>query len=134
MEMEVMHGLPPVAPVVHHQAIPRGLQSGLPCHRLGSQEETPGKGRLRGVHFRDGGDVGPGDEKDVGGGLGGQVPERQNFLILVNYLSRDLSFHDATEDASILRGGRHVSIRFSCPNQGASCEPETVVRGGLEQA
>ena len=97
VEVEVGHGLPRLLPNVGDHAV--ALQPQLPGHLGDDGEHVAHQGGVVVGHPGHRGDVGLGDDQEVGGRLGVDVVEGVADLVLIDLAGRDLAADNLTEQA-----------------------------------
>jgi hypothetical protein len=103
-------GLAGVCPIVDRQAETVFLKTFVSGDLLGRGVEGPENRQILGLDVHDRGNVLPGDDQDVNGGLGIDVREGINLIILINRCGFDLSSENVTEDTGI-----HIELcHFQC--------------------
>ena len=93
--MEVMDGLAGLLTDVGDDAI--ALQTQLLGDLGDDGEDVSHDGGVVLSHFGHGGDVGLGDDQEMGGSLRVDVVESEADLVLIDFIGRDLPFGDLTE-------------------------------------
>ena len=95
MEMQMLYTLPRLLPDVGDDAV--AVQSQLPGHLGNDLKDVGHRPAVFRRHLGSGGDVGLGDDQEVGGRLGIDVIEGEALLVLIHLVGRDLSRDDLTE-------------------------------------
>jgi hypothetical protein len=107
--MQVEDGLPCIGAVIHDQAaLPGAVFTGEfgaeADHFADERVVFPGKrGRAAEVFF--------GDDQEMGGRLGGDIPEGEDVIILIDFLSGNFTVDDFTENT----GAGHLFLLVYCP-------------------
>lgn len=98
VKVEVGDGFPAIGAVVDDQPVAAFVQLELATHPLGGGEKMAEDGMIfrgnRGVA----GVMFFGDEKDMNGGLWGDIAESQDVIVLVDDIGGDFSIDDALEN------------------------------------
>ena len=104
MHVDVVDLLPAVAVAVHDEAITIFGDARL-AGQLAGHGEHPAKSQLMlGFHVVDGGDQGIGDDQNMGLGLGLNIPECGDQIVLIQDVSRDLFTDDFAENGFLRHG------------------------------
>jgi hypothetical protein len=93
MNVQMEYGLSPIAAGVDDGAIAVG-ESELLGDRLHFNHQVPHEGMIGGGDFRQAGNGLFGDQEDMGGGLGVDVPEGKAQIIFINNVSGDFPADD----------------------------------------
>ena len=87
-----------IGPVIDDEAISCFFELALAGNPLGGDEEMSEEGMILGRNGAVAGMMFFRDEKDVDGGLGGEITEGEDVIILVEDIGRDFAVDDAFED------------------------------------
>ena len=95
--MKVGNGLAAIPAVVDDEAIACFGDPATPGHFRGSHHEVAEEGRIVRAGFADSGDGTLRDQDDMDGGLGLDVPEGEQEVVLENNVCGDVACDDALE-------------------------------------
>ena len=96
--MKVGDGFSTIGAIIDDEAIACFFELALAGNALGGDEEMSEEGMILGRNGAVAGVMFFRDEKDVNGGLGGEITEGEDVIILVEDIGRDLAVDDAFED------------------------------------
>ena len=96
--MKVGDGFSTIGAIIDDEAIAGFFELALAGNALGGDEEMSEEGMLLGGNGAVAGVMFFRDEKDVDGGLGGEITEGEDVIILVKNIGRNLAVDDALED------------------------------------
>ena len=96
--MKVGDGFSTIGAIIDDEAIAGFFELALAGNALGGDEEMSEEGMILGGNGAVAGVMFFRDEKDVNGGLGGEITEGEDVIILVKNIGRNLAVDDAFED------------------------------------
>ena len=96
--MKVGDGFSTIGAIIDDEAIAGFFELALAGNALGGDEEMSEEGMILGGNGAVAGVMFFRDEKDVDGGLGGEITEGEDVIILVKNIGRNLAVDDALED------------------------------------
>ena len=96
--MKVGDGFSTIGAIIDDEAIAGFVELALAGNALGGDEEMSEEGMILGRNGAVAGVMFFRDEKDVNGGLGGEITEGEDVIILVKNIGRNLAVDDAFED------------------------------------
>ena len=96
--MKVGDGFSTIGAIIDDEAIAGFFELALAGNALGGDEEMSEEGMILGRNGAVAGVMFFRDEKDVDGGLGGEITEGEDVIILVKNIGRNLAVDDALED------------------------------------
>ena len=96
--MKVGDGFSTIGAIIDDEAIACFFELALAGNALGGDEEMSEEGMILGGNGAVAGVMFFRDEKDVNGGLGGEITEGEDVIILVKNIGRNLAVDDAFED------------------------------------
>ena len=96
--MKVRDCFSTIGAIIDDKAIACFVELALAGNALGGDEEMSEEGMILGRNGAVAGVMLFRDEKNVNGGLGGEITEGEDVIILVKYIGRDLAVDDAFED------------------------------------
>lgn len=96
--MKVGDGFSTIGAIIDDEAIACFFELALAGNALGGDEEMSEEGMILGGNGAVAGVMFFRDEKDVDGGLGGEITEGEDVIILVKNIGRNLAVDDAFED------------------------------------
>ena len=96
--MKVGDGFSTIGAIIDDEAIACFFELALAGNALGGDEEMSEEGMILGGNGAVAGVMFFRDEKDVNGGLGGEITEGEDVIILVKDIGRNLAVDDAFED------------------------------------
>ena len=96
--MKVGDGFSTIGAIIDDEAIAGFFELALAGNALGGDEEMSEEGMILGGNGAVAGVMFFRDEKDVDGGLGGEITEGEDVIILVKNIGRNLAVDDAFED------------------------------------
>ena len=96
--MKVGDGFSTIGAIIDDEAIAGFFELALAGNALGGDEEMSEEGMILGRNGAVAGVMFFRDEKDVDGGLGGEITEGEDVIILVKNIGRNLAVDDAFED------------------------------------
>ena len=96
--MKVGDGFSTIGAIIDDEAIAGFFELALAGNALGGDEEMSEEGMILGGDGAVAGVMFFRDEKDVDGGLGGEITEGEDVIILVKNIGRNLAVDDAFED------------------------------------
>ena len=96
--MKVGDGFSTIGAIIDDEAIAGFVELALAGNALGGDEEMSEEGMILGGNGAVAGVMFFRDEKDVDGGLGGEITEGEDVIILVKNIGRNLAVDDAFED------------------------------------
>ena len=96
--MKVGDGFSTIGAIIDDEAIAGFFELALAGNALGGDEEMSEEGMILGRNGAVAGVMFFRDEKNVNGGLGGEITEGEDVIILVEDIGRDLAVDDAFED------------------------------------
>lgn len=97
--MKVRDCFSTIGAIIDNKAIACFFELALAGNALGCDEEMSEEGMILGRNGAVAGVMFFRDEKDVDGGLGGEITEGEDVIILVEDIGRDLAVDDAFEDS-----------------------------------
>ena len=96
--MKVGDGFSTIGAIIDDEAIAGFFELALAGNALGGDEEMSEEGMILGGNGAVAGVMFFRDQKDVDGGLGGEITEGEDVIILVKNIGRNLAVDDAFED------------------------------------
>ena len=96
--MKVGDGFSTIGAIIDDEAIAGFFELALAGNALGGDEEMSEEGMILGRNGAVAGVMFFRDEKNVNGGLGGEITEGEDVIILVEDIGRNLAVDDAFED------------------------------------
>ena len=96
--MKVRDCFSTIGAIIDDEAIACFVELALTGNALGGDEEMSEEGMILGRNGAVAGVMFFRDEKNVNGGLGGEITEGEDVIILVEDIGRDLAVDDAFED------------------------------------
>ena len=96
--MKVGDGFSTIGAIIDDEAIAGFFELALAGNALGGDEEMSEEGMILGRNGAVAGVMFFRDEKNVNGGLGGEITEGEDVIILVKNIGRNLAVDDAFED------------------------------------
>ena len=96
--MKVRNCFSTIGAIIDDEAIACFFELALAGNALGGDEEMSEEGMILGRNGAVAGVMFFRDEKDVDGGLGGEITEGEDVIVLVEDIGRDLAVDDAFED------------------------------------
>ena len=96
--MKVGDGFSTIGAIIDDEAIAGFFELALAGNALGGDEEMSEEGMILGGNGAVAGVMFFRNEKDVNGGLGGEITEGEDVIILVKNIGRNLAVDDAFED------------------------------------
>ena len=96
--MKVRNCFSTIGAIIDDEAIACFFELALAGNALGGDEEMSEEGMILGRNGAVAGVMFFRDEKDVDGGLGGEITEGEDVIILVKNIGRNLAVDDAFED------------------------------------
>jgi len=98
VEVKVGDCFSTIRAVIYDEAVSCFFELALAGNALGGDEEMSEEGMILGRNGAVAGMMFFRDEKDVDGGLGGEITEGEDVIILVEDIGRDFAVDDAFED------------------------------------
>jgi len=99
VEVKVRNCFSTIGAIIDDEAIACFFELALAGNALGGDEEMSEEGMILGRNGAVAGVMFFRDEKDVDGGLGGEITEGEDVIVLVEDIGRDLAVDDAFEDS-----------------------------------
>jgi len=103
MNMKVINALSSIPTNIRHQPISVLREPRLARHLSGHQEQSTQHRLVSWICMRDGYDRLLWDHKNVGRGLGLNVPESQDFFVLKHLVRRNLTIDDSLKNSHLIQ-------------------------------